>query len=69
MIKKQFILNFLIIFFIFFLDKISKIYILNIAENTGVVDITVNSFLNLILFGIQVLDLDFSNLIRRLLII
>ena len=49
MIKKQFILNFLIIFFIFFLDRISKIYILNIAENTGVVDITVNSFLNLIL--------------------
>ena len=49
MIKKQFILNFLIIFFIFFLDRISKLYILNIAETEGNVDITVNSFLNLIL--------------------
>ncbi len=49
MIKKQFILNILIIFFIFFLDRISKLYILNIAENEGFVEITVNSFLNLIL--------------------
>tara|TARA_B100000214_G_scaffold259264_1_gene191318 strand:+ start:794 stop:1264 length:471 start_codon:yes stop_codon:yes gene_type:complete len=67
MIKKQFILNFLIIFFIFFLDRISKIYILNIAENTGVVDITVNSFLNLILvwnsgigFGLFQFDQTFT---------
>ena len=49
MIKKQFILNIIIIFFIFFLDRISKLYILNIAENEGFVEITVNSFLNLIL--------------------
>tara|TARA_Y100000590_G_scaffold259071_1_gene290751 strand:+ start:157 stop:636 length:480 start_codon:yes stop_codon:yes gene_type:complete len=49
MIKKQFILNFLIIFFIFFLDRLTKFYILNIAENEGVVDITINSFLNVIL--------------------
>ena len=49
MIKKQFILNFSIIFFIFFLDRISKIYILNIAENQGIVDITLNPFLNIIL--------------------
>ena len=67
MIKKQFILNFLIIFFIFFLDRISKIYILNIDENTGVVDITVNSFLNLILvwnsgigFGLFQFDQTFT---------
>ena len=67
MIKKQFILNFLIIFFILFLDRISKIYILNIAENTGVVDITVNSFLNLILvwnsgigFGLFQFDQTFT---------
>ena len=49
MLKKQFILNLLIIFFIFFLDRFSKIYILNIAENEGIVDITINSFLNIIL--------------------
>jgi len=49
MIKKQFILNFLIIFFIFFLDRTSKIYILNIAESQGIVDITLNPFLNIIL--------------------
>ena len=49
MIKKQFILNFLIIFFIFFLDRISKIYILNLAENQEIIDITINPFLNIIL--------------------
>ncbi len=49
MTKKQFILNFTIILFIFFLDRISKIYILNIAENLGIVDLTINSFLNIIL--------------------
>ena len=49
MIKKKFILNFLIIFFIFFLDRISKIYILNLAENQGIIDITINPFLNIIL--------------------
>ena len=49
MIKKQFILNFIIIFFIFFLDRISKIYILNLAENQEIIDITINPFLNIIL--------------------
>tara|TARA_Y100000590_G_scaffold367893_1_gene428217 strand:+ start:1095 stop:1574 length:480 start_codon:yes stop_codon:yes gene_type:complete len=49
MIKKKFILNFLIIFLIFFLDRISKLYILNIAETVDNVDITINSFLNIIL--------------------
>ena len=38
-----------IILVIFILDRISKIYILNIAETTGTVDIYINSFLNLIL--------------------
>ncbi len=49
MIKKQLILNFIIIFFIFFLDRISKIYILNLSENQGTIDITINPFLNIIL--------------------
>jgi len=67
MLKKQFIFNFLIILFIFFLDRISKIYILNIAENTGIVDITINSFLNIILvwnsgigFGLLQFDQKFT---------
>ena len=70
MIKKQFILNFLIIFFIFFLDRISKIYILNIAENQGIVDITLNPFLNIILvwnsgIGFGLLQFD-GNIIYNL---
>jgi len=77
MIKKQFILNFLIIFFIFFLDRISKLYILNIAETEGNVDITVNSFLNLILvwnsgigFGLFQMDQTLTyNLITILIIV
>ena len=77
MIKKQFILNFLIIFFIFFLDRISKIYILNIAENQGIVDITLNPFLNIILvwnsgIGFGLLQFDESiiyNIITILILI
>ena len=49
MIKKQFILNFIIIFFIFFLDRITKNYILNLAEDQGIIDITINPLLNIIL--------------------
>ena len=66
MIKKKLIFNFSIIFFIFFLDRISKLYILNIAEHEGIVDITVNSYLNIILvwnsgigFGLFQLDESF----------
>ena len=74
MLKKQFFLNFLIIFFIFFLDRLSKIYILNIVENEGIVDITINSYLNIILvwnagigFGLFQLDQAFAyNLITIL---
>tara|TARA_B100001029_G_C14669592_1_gene238822 strand:+ start:23 stop:505 length:483 start_codon:yes stop_codon:yes gene_type:complete len=70
MIKKQFILNFLIIFFIFFLDRISKIYILNLAENQGIIDITINPFLNIILvwnsgIGFGLLQFD-GNIIYNL---
>ena len=77
MIKKQFILNFIIIFFIFFLDRISKIYILNLAENQGTIDITINPFLNIILvwnsgigFGLFQYDERFAyNLITILILI
>ena len=77
MIKKQFILNFLIIFFIFFLDRISKTYILNIAENQGIVDIKLSPFLNIILvwnpgIGFGLLQFDESiiyNIITILILI
>ena len=70
MIKKQFILNFLIIFFIFFLDRITKNYILNIAEDQGIIDITINPFLNIILvwnsgIGFGLLQFD-ENIIYNL---
>ena len=47
---KKFLTSFSIILIIFLLDRISKIYILNIAEEVGQVDININSFLNFILF-------------------
>ena len=45
-IIKKIITSFVIVLFIFFLDRITKILILNIAEETGKVDIYINSFLN-----------------------
>ena len=70
MIKKQFILNFLIIFFIFFLDRITKNYILNLAEDQGIIDITINPLLNIILvwnsgIGFGLLQFD-ENIIYNL---
>ena len=63
MVKKKFIFNFLIILVIFFLDRISKIYILNIASNNELFNISINPFLNVILvwntgigFGLFQLD-------------
>ena len=47
--NKKIIIGILIIFFIFLLDRITKILILNIAEETGEVDIYINSFFNLYL--------------------
>ena len=44
-IKKIFI-SFIIILTIFLIDRASKIFILNILEDTGEVDIYINSFLN-----------------------
>ncbi len=46
---KKLVINLSVVFFIFFLDRISKIYILNIVENAGNVDIYITSFLNFIL--------------------
>ena len=47
--KKRLLISILIVFFIFFLDRITKIIILNIADEAGKVDIYVNYFLNLYL--------------------
>ena len=48
-IKKKIIICFLITLFIFTLDRISKIYVINIAETYGEVDIYLNQFINIIL--------------------
>ena len=44
--KKKFFLSFLIVIIIFSFDRISKLYILNLAEAKNYVDIYFNSFLN-----------------------
>ena len=43
---KKFFLSFLVIIIIFSFDRISKLYILNLAETEKYVDIYLNSFLN-----------------------
>ena len=48
-IKKKFIFYFLITLLIFILDRISKIYVINIADTYGKVDIHLNQFVNIIL--------------------
>ena len=66
-----------IILVIFILDRISKIYILNVAENSETVEINVNFFLNFILvwntgIGFGLLSFEHStlyNLITSLIII
>jgi signal peptidase II len=73
---KKLLIYFLIVNFIFFLDRIKKIYILNLAEMNGSIDIFVNNFLNIILvwnsgigFGLLSFEKDFIyNLITSLII-
>ena len=73
---KKLLIYFLIVNFIFFLDRITKIYILNLAEMNGSIDIFVNNFLNIILvwnsgigFGLLSFEKDFIyNLITSLII-
>ena len=62
---KKIIIYFLILITIFFLDRASKLYILNIFEKENVVDIYVNNFLNIILIwnsgiGFGLLSFDSS---------
>ena len=50
---KSFFLNFLILITIFFIDRISKFYILKLAEAENSVDIYITSYLNLFLIWNQ----------------
>jgi signal peptidase II len=74
---KKAIINSLLVLLIFTLDRISKIYILNLAEINNSINIYINSYLNLYLiwnkgiaFGIFSFDQNFAyNLITILIII
>ena len=46
---KKFFLYFLLIIIIFFIDRISKLYVINLANTTSSIDIQINNFLNIIL--------------------
>jgi len=74
---KKIIIYFGIVLFIFLSDRISKLYILSVLENSGSVDIHINSYINLILvwnsgIGFGLLSFEQSeiyNLITILIII
>ena len=73
---KKIVISIFIILFIFILDRLSKILILNILEETGRVDIYINSFLNFYLvwnkgigFGLLSSDQDFFYNVVTILIV
>ena len=76
-LNKKIIYYFLISLSIFALDRISKIYVINIAEKFGQVDIYINKFLNIILvwnsgigFGLLSFEKEFLyNLITLIIIL
>ena len=76
-INKKIIIYFLITLLIFTLDRISKIYIINIAETYGEVDIYLNQFINIILvwntgigFGLLSFEKEFIyNLITLIIVL
>ena len=47
--KKKYLYYLFLVLIIFLIDRISKLYILNIVENSGTLNIYINSFINLIL--------------------
>ena len=64
---KKIFIYFGIILFIFLADRISKLYILSVLEDLGFVDISINSYINLILvwnsgIGFGLLSFDQSNI-------
>ena len=74
---KKIAISISIIILIFLLDRVSKILILNILEETGKVDIYINSFLNFFLvwnkgigFGLLSSDQDyFYNIVTALIVL
>ena len=73
-INKKIIIYFLITLLIFTLDRISKIYVINIAETYGKVDIFLNQFINIILvwnsgIGFGLLSSQDSNIYNLITII
>ena len=48
-LNKKFFLYFFLFLIIFFIDRISKLYVINLANTTGPIDIQINNFLNIIL--------------------
>ena len=74
---KKIVISFFILLSIFFLDRVSKILILNILDETGQVDIYINSFLNFYLvwnkgigFGLLSSDQDlFYNVVTFVIIL
>ena len=77
MIKKKYLVHILIISIIFLVDRLSKIYVINLADDLSSLNITITSFLNIILvwnsgigFGLFQLDQNFAyNLITILIIL
>ena len=75
-LNKKIFFYFLITLLIFTLDRISKIYVINIAETYGKVDIYLNQFVNIILvwntgigFGLLSFEKQFAyNLITLLIV-
>ena len=74
---KKIAISISIIILIFLLDRVSKIFIINILEETGKVDIYINSFLNFYLvwnkgigFGLLSSNQDyFYNIVTALIVI
>ena len=64
--KNKVITGVLLIILVFFLDRITKVLILNIANETGKVDIYLNSFIK---YGIEGLVLDCFLSIKKIYII
>ena len=77
MIKKKYLIHILIISIIFLVDRFSKIYVINLADDLSNFNITITTFLNIILvwnsgigFGLFQLEQNFTyNLITILIII
>ena len=76
MIQKKYLICIFIILIIFLLDRLTKLYVINLAESASYVNITLTSFLNIILvwnsgigFGLFQFDEQFAYNIITILIL